>query len=175
MRKRGFTLIEIIIVVAVILILSALVTVSLYRQRSQAKLSRVSTELTEIASALNQYADDNGYQYPPDSGRGVPPGLERYLVGGKWPAGGWPHGVYDYDNWLHPGPGANTGKQIYQISYRLCSTTDPIEYCSDPVLFPQFTRNSAIIYCISGPCIPHQSDPLVPAYCVNCTPKKQNY
>jgi hypothetical protein len=141
------------------------------RARSTAKLSRVSTELTDIATSVTQYAEDHAYQYPPDASRGVPPGLEKYLAGGTWPTGGWPQGVFDWDNWLHP----TNGQQVYQISYRLCDTDDPVEDCSDPVLFPNFVRNSSIFYCISGPCIPHHDSPDVPGYCINCTPKEQNY
>ena len=169
MRKRGFTIIELTIVIALILLLSALITLSLFKSRQKAKLSRVSTELSDISTSLAQYAEDNGYQYPADVSRAVPPGLEKYLQGGVWPKSVWPHGVFDWDNWVV------NGVQTYQISYRLCDINDPIAWCSDPVLFPNFTRNSSIFYCISGNCVPHIDHQTDPGYCVNCADKTVNY
>jgi prepilin-type N-terminal cleavage/methylation domain-containing protein len=175
-RRRGFTLVELIIILAIVSMLGLLVFFSLHKARQKAKLARVSAELSSIATAVTQYYQDNNYTYPPDADRDVPPGLERYLASGTWPKSAWPHGVYDWDNWVHPGPDPEKiGKPIYQISYRLCGVTDPEEYCRDSVLFPQFTRYSAIYYCVAGPCVPHISAPTDPGYCVNCKPKEQNY
>jgi prepilin-type N-terminal cleavage/methylation domain-containing protein len=143
-QRRGFTLVEITVVVAIIAILTAITTMYLYRRRSESKLARVSTELNNLAAALTLYVQDNNGVYPPDVSRAIPPGLETYLDAGSWPVSIWPNGVFDYDNWTHPGPGANQGKQIYQISYRLCNINDPIATCSDPVIFPNFTRYSSI-------------------------------
>ncbi len=166
--KRGFTMVELIIVITIVVVLSFLFFTSYTRAKARSKLSRTTTELTQIASALNQYAQDNG-GYPADTSRSVPPGLEKYLQGGVWPTSAWPNGVFDWDNWVV------NGQQIYQISYRLCDLNDPISDCSDPILFPNFVRNSSIFYCVSGPCVPHESTPTVPGYCVNCKPKEQNY
>ena len=154
---------------AIIAILAVLAAMSLYRVREKAKVTRISTELEEIAQSVTQYAADHSYQYPADTFRAVPPGLEKYLQGGTWPTSVFQNGVFDWENWL------NNGKQVFQISYHLCDITDPIEYCSDPILFPQFVRDSSIYYCISGPCIPHQYEPFIPGYCVNCKPKEVNY
>lgn len=174
MHKRwGFTITELAIVMAIIALLATLVTVSLVRQRENAKLARLSNDLTGIAGSLAQYAEDNNYTYPADTSRSVPPGLEKYLANGTWPTSIWPHGVFDWDNWTTVG--GQPSAQIYQISYRLCDVNDPIGYCSDPVLFPTFTRYSSVFYCISGPCVPHQDYPTDPGYCVNCKVKKVNY
>ena len=170
MKKRGFTMVELGIVIVIIAILTALAIFYYTHARANAKLARVSTELGDIATSVNQYAEDNNYQFPADTSRGVPPGLEKYLANGVWPVSVWPNGVFDWDNWVD-----GNGQQIYQISYRLCDTNDPITDCSDPVLFPNFVRNSSIFYCISGPCVPHRDTPTVPGYCVNCVPKEQNY
>ncbi len=176
MKKwRGFTLVELMIAIAIIVILATIITLYLFKQRSNSKLARVTEELTTMSTALSQYAEDNNYVYPADVDRGLPPGLEKYLAGGQWPISVWPHGVFDYDNWQRTDSGANYGKQVYQISYRLCGLSDPVSYCQDPVLFPTFTQKSSIFYCISGPCVPHRDAPFDPGYCVNCNPKKQNY
>jgi prepilin-type N-terminal cleavage/methylation domain-containing protein len=174
-KRKGFTLIELLIAIAIIAILAALVMVSIQRRRSDSRLARVTSELSELSTALVQYAEDNNHVYPDDVSRGIPPGLERYLPAGTWPISVWPQGVFDYDNWVRTDAGPNLGKQVYQISYRLCDTNDPISTCSDPILFPNFTRYSSIFYCISGPCVPHRDYPTDPGYCVNCNPKKQNY
>lgn len=169
MHKRGYTLVETILVVAILAILAALTVVGSIRYYHHSKLSRVSKDLADIASGLAQYAEDNNYQYPADSSRALPAGLDAYLANGTWPKSAWPHGVFDWDNWTIG------GQSIYQVSYRMCDLDDPIEYCRDPILFPTFNRNSAIYYCISGSCIPHEAEPTAPAYCVNCAVKKQNY
>jgi prepilin-type N-terminal cleavage/methylation domain-containing protein len=168
MRKGGFTIIELLVVIAVIAILAALGFTMAFQLRARTKLSRVSEELVQISSALTQYAEDNNYQYPVDTSRAVPPGLERYLARGTWPESVWPDGVYDWDNWI------SNGQQIYQITYRLCDIGDPVAKCADPVLFPRFVHGSGIYYCISGPCVPHRDFPTVPGYCVNCKPKEVN-
>ncbi len=163
-------MVELIVVMTIVIVLTVLFFASYTKVKARARLSRTTTELTQIASALNQYAQDNG-GYPADVSRSVPPGLEKYIQGGVWPTSAWPNGVFDWDNWTHP----TNGQQIYQISYRLCDNSDPIASCSDPDLFPNFVRNSSIFYCVSGPCIPHEASPTVPGYCVNCKPKEQNY
>ena len=177
--KEGFTLIELLIVIAIIALLSWLSVLSLFRVRQKAKLTRVEADLSTIAKAVNQYADDNNYQYPPDAARSVPPGLEKYLQGGTWPTSAWGTGVFDWDNLVytdHQYTLANTpakyqpnvGLTYQSIAYRLCNSSDPDSACSDPVLFPNFTRDSAIFYCVNGPCIPHQDEPDIYGYCTNC-------
>lgn len=172
-QQRGFTLIELIVVMAIIAILAVLILMGVGRLRSRAKIARVSAELTDISKAVTQYAQDNNYQYPADTDRDVPPGLEKYLANGTWPESIWPHGVFDWDNWTNA-----SGQQIYQISYRLCGLSDPDSYCSDTT-FPFFTRYSSIYYCISdasgGSCQPHRDYPNAPGYCINCKVKKVNW
>lgn len=180
--KRAFTLIELLIVIALIAVLAFLSVISLYRVREKAKLSRVEADLATVAKAVNQYADDNNYTYPPDTVRSVPPGLEKYLQGGTWPTSAWSNGTFDWDNLVydyHSQSVANTpvkyqpnvGKSYLAITYHLCGLNDPQSACSDPVLFPQFVQDSSIFYCINGPCIPHQSEPDIYGYCVNCKVK----
>lgn len=164
--------------IAIIAILAYLVILSLGRAKAKARLSRTSSELSSIANAASQYAQDNNLNYPGatdpypgDVNRGVPPGLEKYLTGGVWPTSAWPKGVFDWDSWSSP----VDGTQVHQITYHLCGLNDDISYCSDPILFPQFTRYSSIYYCIDGTCVAHQSYPTAPAWCVNCTVHNRNY
>lgn len=168
-RRLAFTLLEVSVVVAIIAALAIAVFVYMNNARQKGKITRVAEELAQINTSLTQYAEDHNYAFPADVDRAVPPGLEKYLTGGTWPTSIWPHGVFDWDNWVV------NGKQVYQITYRLCDLDDPIQYCSDPALFPNFTRYSSIYYCISGPCVPHRDHPNDPGYCVNCEPHEVNY
>lgn len=188
LHKRAFTLIELLIVVALIAILSYLLILSLYKLQQKAKLSQLSVELTTIGKSVSQYADDNNYQYPQDVSRGVPPGLQQYLAGGVWPTGPWPNGEFDWDNWPYTYHGQSTpsgvpaqyqpylGQAVLQITYHLCPTgSQYTNSCNDPVLFPTFVQDSGIFNCIDGPCIPHQDEPDIPGYCINCKIKQINY
>ena len=186
MRRRAFTILEVIISVAIIAVLALLVTLSMFRVRANSKLARVTTELDDISQSVALYAQDHNYTYPPDTNRAVPPGLTPYLANGVWPTSVWPHGVFDWDNIIHHGGdlsnpsdpnNAFLGQQIYQISYRLCDTvnrSDDPSWCSDPILFPHFTQYSSIYYCVAGPCVPHEFHITDPGYCVNCKPKEVN-
>lgn len=57
MRRPGFTLIELMVVVAMILILAAAMTTSVSSARARAKVSRAQTEAREITNAILAYAN----------------------------------------------------------------------------------------------------------------------
>jgi type II secretion system protein G len=65
---RGFTLIELIVVVAIISILAAILIPNFLHARAEAASSACEGNLKQIASALEEYAVDNGGQYPSTSG-----------------------------------------------------------------------------------------------------------
>lgn len=169
MQRKGLTLVEISVVVALIGLLSSIVYVSHRGRLARSRLAKVEAHLATASTALFQFAADNGYVYPPDTSRALPTGLEPYLSNTNFTTERiFPFGVFDYDNWTIG------GQKVYQVSYRLCSLSDPDSRCSDPVLFPDFVKNSAIYYCISGNCVPHESSPNVPAYCVTCPEGQKN-
>ena len=189
-RNRAFTLIELIVVIALVAILSVLVILSLYRVKQKARLSVLSDDLFTIAKSVNQYVDDHNYAYPPTASRGVvPTGLDAYLLGGVWPTGPWKLGQFEWDNLIYTYHAQVTpsgvpaayqpylGKKLYQASYHLCPLNDPnpTVNCVDPVLFPNFIPDSSIFYCLDGPCVPHQDEPEIVGYCVNCKVKQVNY
>lgn len=70
-KKRGFTLIEIMVVVLIIMILSGLAIVSVNQARKQARDAKRISDMNTIASALQAYyADHHSYvltQVPPES------------------------------------------------------------------------------------------------------------
>ena len=63
--KRAFTLVEILVVIAIISILAALVTVAVAGAMRAGKRAAISMEMSQIAMALEHYKAEFG-EYPPD-------------------------------------------------------------------------------------------------------------
>ncbi len=59
LRRRGFTLIEIMVVVAIIAMLAAIGTSNMLRARKRAQAAKVLDDLRTIDGALDQYALEN--------------------------------------------------------------------------------------------------------------------
>lgn len=165
--KKGFTLIELLVVISIIGLLSSIVFIFTESARNSAREVRVLAELRNINKALAIYLIDYG-DYPPDTDREVPPGLEPYLASGVWPEEtAWPGSVFDWDNWADPD---NPGQRIYQISVRFCPIGEPDE-CQFPTSewAEDFDINSSVYYCIAGACRSHIAEPIDhPGYCINC-------
>lgn len=164
--QSGLTLIELLIVIAIIGILTSVTLVSVRRSRDKAYEVRAKSELLSIAKSLQLYWIDHS-EYPPDANRDVPPGLESYLAPGIWPDAAWPGSVFDWENWDDPD---NPGEKIYQISIRFCPVGQPDE-CQFPneSYAEDFDINSSVYYCVHGACRSHISKPIDhPGYCVNC-------
>lgn len=64
-RRAGFTLIEVMIVIAIVLALSGLVAVSLFQRQDQAKADLAKVDINTLKSALRQFRLDYG-RYPTD-------------------------------------------------------------------------------------------------------------
>jgi len=62
--EKAFTLIELLIVVAIIAILAAIAVPNFLEAQTRAKVSRVKADLRTVATALESYAVDNA-KYPP--------------------------------------------------------------------------------------------------------------
>lgn len=67
--NAGFTLVELLVVIAVIALLAALLLPALSRSKAAAKRTYRQNNLRQLVTALNLYADDSGF-YPPCS-RGI--------------------------------------------------------------------------------------------------------
>ena len=99
--KRGFTLVEIMIVVMIIGILAAMAGVAFKHTRERAIATRIGNDLRVFADAFQTYALERG-DYPADVGPAtVPSGMEEYLnvsiFTSTTPAGGsydWDKGVF---------------------------------------------------------------------------------
>jgi|SRR5580658_3357410 prepilin-type N-terminal cleavage/methylation domain-containing protein len=154
-RSRGFSLVELLVVIAIIIILAAILIVLLAHERDNANVATCETNERMIAEALDSYAVDHSGQYPTSSGP-----VNRALFGGPTnpyfttdalidPANGQPY-LYTV------GPGTCTNPDAeYQIvdqgghaSSSLIAllsgddTEDSIAFCSDRGLYA-FASGSA--------------------------------
>lgn len=166
-RKKGFSLVELIITIGVIGILSSVVLTSVTKMREKAYFARAKADMKSMALALELYASEHSNNYPADVSRDLPAGLESYLGGGTWPKASWPGSIFDWDNWNDP----VTGKKIYQISVRFCPVGGEITDCNFPkeTWANEFGLNSAVYYCIKGACRSHINESVdYPGYCLNC-------
>lgn len=164
--QRGFTFLEILIVMVIIGILAGLTIPRLFNSKERAYMARAGSEFHVMRTAINMFILKYG-DYPADVSRDIPPGIEEFV--GKndadaWPHAPWPGSVYDYD--AHQ----RDGEWYFQISIRFCEVGQP-----DTCRFPKtdwaenFGVNSAVYYCLEGPCRPHSDQPITyPGYCVNC-------
>ena len=69
MKNRGFTMVELMIVIAVIAVLASIIMPKMGGSRDKAKLEACKTSLRHITIAMALYANDNrGHYYPPNDG-----------------------------------------------------------------------------------------------------------
>jgi prepilin-type N-terminal cleavage/methylation domain-containing protein len=61
---KGFTLIELMIVISIIAVLSAIMIPNFIRARSTAKFSACQENFHTLATGLEEYANENGSKYP---------------------------------------------------------------------------------------------------------------
>src|SRR4030042_5449354 len=83
---RGFTLIEILIVITIIAVVSSVVGVAVVGNQAKARDATRKTDLKQIADALREYYVDHNFQYPggedeytSDDGDNWIPGLSPYF------------------------------------------------------------------------------------------------
>jgi general secretion pathway protein G len=112
-RPQGFTLIELMIVIAIIGVLAAILIPNFLHARAQSQTAACEENLKNIATALEEYATDHSGQYPPAS-RPVNPAL--FGVAGNPYMGATPKdpagGAYRY---ITPGNGVCTAGDVYKI------------------------------------------------------------
>ena len=63
-KKNGFTMVEVIIVIAVICILASIIMPKMSQNRERAKLEACKVNLKHIAIALNIYMNENNQEFP---------------------------------------------------------------------------------------------------------------
>lgn len=70
MRKSGFTVVELLIVITIILVLAGLILATSGYVQAKGKRSRAEAEIAAISAALENYRADNGI-YPTDTASGT--------------------------------------------------------------------------------------------------------
>ena len=116
-RERGFTLLELLIVCAVIGIIANLAIPGLYQALYRAKAAKIMEDYNMLRTSVHQHYADHSF-WPPDTGAGVePPELAPYLSNRLV----WTHEDYQYDwelwvdgsgNPTEPGTGVLVGFSI---------------------------------------------------------------
>lgn len=101
-RARGFTLIEIMVVVVIIAVLAALIVPNVIGRAEDARVTKAQADIRALESALAMYRLDNGHYPSTDQG------LEALVKkpSGDPPANNWKTGGYvaalPDDPWGHP-------------------------------------------------------------------------
>jgi general secretion pathway protein G len=127
-RNAGFTLIELMIVIAIIAILAGILIPNFVRARAQSLCTACKQNLANIGKAFEMYATDNGGEYP-TSPVGVIP---NYLS--KIPT--CPSSGVDYQIGVNPPPENN-----YTLVCR-GSGHSGVDY---PDNFPQYTARAGLV------------------------------
>ena len=108
-KRNGFTLVEIMIVVAIIGLLAAIAIPSFMKARERSQITSVANDFRVFEAAFAQYALDYG-NYPPDTHVVLPSRMDEYIDNSDWlgttPVGG------DY-NWEGPDNYPYAGISLY--------------------------------------------------------------
>jgi len=81
--SAGFTLVEIMIVAAIIGLLSVIAVPSFLRSRRESMATRVANDLVKFGDGFELYAMANG-RYPPDTHNILPAGMDEYIKQSSW-------------------------------------------------------------------------------------------
>ena len=85
-RLRGFTLVELLVVITIIAILAALLVVAASAAMNRARFARIKTELNQLDQGIEQYKNEvSGGDYPPNAMTNPTTGTMRTLSGNSSP------------------------------------------------------------------------------------------
>ncbi|GIX07124.1 MAG: type II secretion system protein GspG [Candidatus Poribacteria bacterium] len=109
-NDRGFTLIEILVVITILGVLAAVVTPTVFRRVDQARQTKALLEIQQFSNALQQYAIDNGdYPTTEEGLRALavqPEGLDTWQ-------GPYLRGILDANGNVKPDPWGNPYVYVY--------------------------------------------------------------
>jgi len=101
-KVRGFTLIEIMVVVVIIGILAAWLMPQLVGRADQARVARAKLDIKTLSVTLDLFKVDNGYY--PSTEEGLKALVEKPASASHWPEGGYLKGLKSLpkDPWGRP-------------------------------------------------------------------------
>lgn len=117
-KQSGFTLIEVMVVVAILGILAAIVMTNVVGKDEQARITAARASLAQISNALEMYKLDN-HRYP-STDEGLDALVNRAASAKTFPTGGYLKGGMPQDPWGNPfqyfAPGSGgRGYDIYSF------------------------------------------------------------
>ena len=133
--KKGFTLIELIVVIAIIAVMGAVIAPNAFKSIEKAKIAATVQDLNSIKTAAGAYFTDmsawptSAANFTTGSGAWDGPYLD------KWPEGNrWPGSVYTWNNVIGTsfGPGANIAERSISVSNLGTAVAGKLEAQIDP-------------------------------------------
>lgn len=95
---RGFTLVEIMVVVTLISLIAMLSVPTMQKIRRKARATAIANDFRVFATAFMTYSQENG-AWPVETAAGITPaGMDPYLRGGAWPRVTPMGGRYNWEN-----------------------------------------------------------------------------
>lgn len=118
-KAAGYTLVELMIAVAIVADIAILALPAYQRQRRAAQNSRFAADLRVASAAFEMYAAENS-RYPAEAAVGqLPTGMAQYLRGVKWETTNSLGGRWDWDN--------NQGYAAAAVCVEFSTDADPLQ------------------------------------------------